>query len=105
MSKKFLKQLGNIVVLQAAGYAVGEAFKVVIPKVKRAMGIEEDEGETPTPEKAKEVKKTATKEARETNKNIKELIDETKKSVAKKQEQTPVEAKDPEVIDDGEESS
>lgn len=95
MSKKFLKQLGNVVVLQAVGYAVGEAFRVVGPKVKKAMGLEEDDSSS-EPAK-KEERKAAAKESREDSKEINDLIAETKASVAKKkEEQPPVDAKDSE---------
>jgi len=92
MSKKFLKQLGNIVVMQAAGYAVGEAFKALVPKVKRAMGIEEDEAPE-SQEAVKTAKHNKAKSVRVESKEIKDLIRETKEGVAKKKDQPPVDAK------------
>jgi len=86
MSKKFFKQVGNIVFMQAVGYAVGEAFRVVGPKVKKAMGLEEAE---PSPSTKKEEKKTPAKDTTERNREMSDLIRETKASVAKKKEDVP----------------
>lgn len=92
--KKIAKQLSNVVLMQAAGYAVGEVFREYGPKIKKKLGIGQEAEETPK-EVAPEPKPS----------RVNSLINEAKAGLERKKngEEDPVPAKY--VEDEGEEDS